>query len=410
MSIFERKGSPNWNYEFEISKRRFRGSTPIPVSRPKREAQAWERTQWLAEKAEIDSGTSVSNASHSIAETFDAYLAAQEASGYETKNARKYLDRIARFLLIDHRPPIRTMEQIDTAVMTGLRTWRSLQHKWDRPDQPKVSKATVNRSVTDVLQGVFTWLQQSKSIRLLNEPIWANHTFSEPKERTRELRDSEDAALADVFNEDYEAWRGWLLATGLRLATSITRWSEIDMDAKRVTVIGKGDVVLQFPLSTGAMAILNSRKGHHPDFVFTFVAERSYLNKMAKRYYVKGQRYPITYNGAKTYWKRRREEASEVAPSLLGGDNKLRFRIHDNRHTLGTRVLRTTGNLKIVQKLLGHADITTSAKYAHVLDEEAREGLELTERKYGGVPDPQKALGHADVAASAKYAKRKDAG
>jgi len=40
------------------------------------------------------------------------------------------------------------------------------------------------------------------------------------------------------------------------------------------------------------------------------------------------------------------------------------FRLHDTRHTAATRLLRASGNLKLVQQLLGHEDISTTAKYA----------------------------------------------
>ena len=57
----------------------------------------------------------------------------------------------------------------------------------------------------------------------------------------------------------------------------------------------------------------------------------------------------------KTAWRRTR---ATIAPDM---------RFHDNRHTTATRLIRRTGNLKAAQKLLGHADISTTARfYAHV--------------------------------------------
>ena len=52
------------------------------------------------------------------------------------------------------------------------------------------------------------------------------------------------------------------------------------------------------------------------------------------------------------------------------------FRFHDLRHTFATRLLRRTGNLKLVSKLLGHSSIETTARYAHVLDEDIADALE----------------------------------
>ena len=40
------------------------------------------------------------------------------------------------------------------------------------------------------------------------------------------------------------------------------------------------------------------------------------------------------------------------------------FRFHDIRHDVGTKLLRATGNLKLVQKALGHANLKTTARYA----------------------------------------------
>ena len=52
------------------------------------------------------------------------------------------------------------------------------------------------------------------------------------------------------------------------------------------------------------------------------------------------------------------------------------FRFHDIRHDFGTKLLRATGNLKMVQKALGHANLKTTMRYAHVLDGEVAEAME----------------------------------
>ena len=44
--------------------------------------------------------------------------------------------------------------------------------------------------------------------------------------------------------------------------------------------------------------------------------------------------------------------------------------------TSATKLLRETGNLKLVQRALNHADMKTTTRYAHVLDEEVAEALE----------------------------------
>ena len=80
---------------------------------------------------------------------------------------------------------------------------------------------------------------------------------------------------------------------------------------------------------------------------------------------VKGERYPLTLSGVKTAWRRLRA-------SVQGSW----FRFHDFRHDLGSKLLRETGNLKLVQRALNHTDLKTTTRYAHVLDDEVADALE----------------------------------
>ena len=48
---------------------------------------------------------------------------------------------------------------------------------------------------------------------------------------------------------------------------------------------------------------------------------------------------------------------------------------HALRHTAATWILRKTNNLRITKEILGHSNINTTMKYAHVLDAEKRDAL-----------------------------------
>jgi integrase len=69
------------------------------------------------------------------------------------------------------------------------------------------------------------------------------------------------------------------------------------------------------------------------------------------------------------------------------------FRFHDFRHNLATKVLRETGNLKLVQRLLNHSDIATTTRYAHVLDDEVADALERVTKSPKKSPSSVRKLG-----------------
>ena len=53
-------------------------------------------------------------------------------------------------------------------------------------------------------------------------------------------------------------------------------------------------------------------------------------------------------------------------------------------HDLGTKLLRETGNVKLVQKAMNHVDIKSTLRYVHVLDDEvaaATEALAKSRKK-----------------------------
>lgn len=57
-----------------------------------------------------------------------------------------------------------------------------------------------------------------------------------------------------------------------------------------------------------------------------------------------------------------------------------RISTHTLRHTFATDILRETKNLRIVQKALGHADISTTQIYTHIVDDE----LEMAMKTFRG--------------------------
>ena len=76
------------------------------------------------------------------------------------------------------------------------------------------------------------------------------------------------------------------------------------------------------------------------------------------------------YKDVKTAW--------HTACRKTGIDN---LRIHDLRHTFGTRAADAGVPLVAIGKVMGHASIQTTMRYAHATDEGKRRAVEALERK-----------------------------
>lgn len=355
MPVYKPEGSPYYRAEFQLHGHRVHKSTKATT---KKEAELIER-QW---KANIEEDVKQARITGNAPITLD--IAAghywNDIGQHHVNSATTWTDiqRLIGFLGKDTR-----LDQVHDAEVTSCVSRRREQRKHgkatDKDGNPiaKISNATVNRSVTVLLKAIFNHATTLGHF-FPKAPSWKKHMLKEPKERVRFLDTPEAVALDKSVRDDYALWFEFARLTGLRRNETLIKWSGVNVFAKRITTIGKQGKEVSTPITPAVAAILKQCQGHHPDYVFTYVCSRPRDGQE------KGQRYPITPEGAKTQWRRLRKRS--------GVQN---FRFHDIRHDVGTRLLRQTGNLKIVQKALNHSDIKTTVKYAHVMDDEVADAM-----------------------------------
>jgi integrase len=232
---------------------------------------------------------------------------------------------------------------------------------WRRGHPGKRGRLLSPYAVNDTTEQLKKLFTRAKlwGARFEREPTWRGHWLKEPQERVRELVGDEGERIEAATRDDYLPFFRFAKASGLRLNECLLRWSEVDWSAGQIRKLGKGGRLVTRPITATIREILSPLRGQHREFVFTFVAMRD------RDGLIKGVRYPITYNGLKSHWRYLRKQA--------GVSN---FRFHDFRHDFGTKLLRDTGNLKLVQKALGHANLKTTSRYAHVLDDEVAAAME----------------------------------
>jgi integrase len=263
--------------------------------------------------------------------------------------------------LVDYFGKATSLTDIDHAKAKKMVAWRRGHHIRGRANAPLIANSTVNRSVTEVLQRLFTFAKAEGAV-FQHEPKWSELWLDEPVERLRELQDDEAKAIDANMRDDYEPFFAFARASGMRLKECVTlKWPEVNFGTRQIIKTGKGGRRITFPITDTIREILFPLQGQHPDSVFTYVA--IYSNKRLG--IVRGQRYPITYNGSKSVWQKMRADAGLKD-----------FRFHDLRHDFGTKLLRETGNVKLVQKAMNHADIKSTLRYAHVLNSEVVDAVE----------------------------------
>ncbi|MEW6256934.1 MAG: site-specific integrase [Pseudomonadota bacterium] len=362
MSVYRPKGSPFYHFDFQHRGVRFHGSTGCTS---RREAERYEDGQRQTAKEALREQSAAKSGPMTVNAAMGRFW--DEVGQSYRGTYRETVDTALEWL-VGNLGPRTLIRTIGTPQVADLIRKRRAEPK-RRGNQPgsdgTVSNATVNRTVTELLRRV---LHRAKRLwgQEVQEIDWRALLLPEPRERVRELRDSEEAALFAQMRTDYHPILRFALLTGCRLAECVgLRWRHLDWGNRTITIIGKGGKVATLPLTSGLRALLWPLQGDHPDAVFTYISARA---TAAGR---RGERRPITYEGLKTQW-RRCKAAGEIED----------FRFHDNRHTAATRLLRETGNLKLVQRLLRHEDIATTVKYAHASDEDLRQAMEaVAERR-----------------------------
>jgi integrase/recombinase XerC len=125
---------------------------------------------------------------------------------------------------------------------------------------------------------------------------------------------------------------------------------DLDLDRARATVWGKGGKQRAVPLGAPAVAALRTWLDHHRVDLLT----------------------PATPAGALFVNQRGKRLTPRDVRRLLDRRAPAPTHPHALRHTFATHLLDGGADLRAVQELLGHADLSTTQRYTHVSRERLR--------------------------------------
>jgi integrase len=364
VSVFKVKKSPFYQFDFQISGFRFSGSTK---SRNERDAAEIEKAKKQEARRIVAESIATGRKPLTVGDACRRWWN-EHGVHLNDPDLKVRCDWLAEKIGPEVRLHDVTDDLISELVEARRRDVMPAGHdeKGKQLYRP-VGPRTVNKTVPSLLRRIMRRAHKNWNATILNWPNWGNHFLPVVKRPIREISPEEDARIDEVESIEFCQLREFAEIMGLRRGEVLLTWPQVSFERSTIAIIGKGDKPAILPLTRRAYAILWGLRGNDPVLVFTFVAQRTRVCPKTGRQFVKGQRYPMTYYGVGTNRRRKWTKAGVDA------------RFHDTRHTTGMRTLRTTGNLKLVQKLLRHSKITTTADfYTDALVEDIREGMEKT--------------------------------
>ena len=368
MSVYRHKKSPFWQFDFQIDGYRFSGSTDVPKAGSKCDAEAFENGQKAEARDLLAQIAATGSAPLTVKAACDRWWR-EHGAHLNDPDLEARLQWIAA--QIGPQTPLHAVSDDMVSRMVEARRLDVRRAGRVRDANGKVTQLyrpitarTVNKTTISLLRRVMHRARDNWNATILREPRWKNHWLKETKRPIREITIAEEVTLDEIEDTDFADLRRLGIITGLRRGNLLLKKSQVDFALGIIRVIAKGGVPRIIPLTQEAYGILWKRQNHHETAFFTFAAQRTRKCPKTGKEFIKGERYPITYYGMGSN-KRKWAKAGVDA------------RIHDMRHTTGSRLVRKTGNLKAAQLLLGHSDIkTTAAFYANVTVEDVRTAME----------------------------------
>jgi len=221
--------------------------------------------------------------------------------------------------------------------LSDITVWHVERYKAHR--RLLVAPATVNRELT-LLKHMFT-----KAIewdRATTNPVKAVKLLREANSRVRFLTDEEEARLLAACPANLRALVIAALHTGFRRGELLSlRWSDVDFPNGLVTVqasYAKNGERRSVPISRTFRRVLNELREEQPNSQHVFRTER-------------GDPYVSPTTAFESAVKR-----AELVD----------FHFHDLRHCFASRLVMGGQDIRTVQELLGHKNLTMTVRYSHL--------------------------------------------
>lgn len=237
----------------------------------------------------------------------------------------------------------RLLTIIDGSILLSQITKNDVNHLMTTFTSAGRTNATANRYLC-LLSAICTRAKNRWDCHIPDFKI-LSFRLKEPKENIKYFKDW--AELQKVIDASAEHLKPIILTavyTGMRRGRILSlKWEQIDWDNNQIIYMGKDGNPHSVPMVPPLKELLLSLPRDH-EYVFTYAGHKIQDIKMA--WHAAFERAKVPYRN-----------------------------FHTLRHTTATWLLRKTGNLRVVQNVLGHSDISITTKYAHLVNNESQAAL-----------------------------------
>lgn len=353
----KKKNSPNWHYDFVRDGRRFQGSTGTSDHKLARQVidrlyadillPARTRPPITLDQA---AGLYADQAEQHGSWATSSYVIDALLAGL---GEDRLLSEITQIMLVDH-----------------------FARRRMKPDGNLRANSSINREI-DVASAIWNRADKAR-FDVGDMPDFGALRLGQEETRWHLL--DPGAAQADylaALRPDVRDAVEFLLLTGWRRSEMLgLTWKNVDLGRAMAWTRVKGGRQIERPLTPAMIAIIANQPKVGPH-VFTYICHRATASGGAKGRAPRrhGDRYKLTITVLRA--------AHQAARASIGAPE---LRLHDLRHTRATRILEATDNLAVAQKALGHRNIKTTQRYAHVRAEKLRAALVASEPTPAPVP------------------------
>lgn len=243
----------------------------------------------------------------------------------------------------------------EQTIKNRLNILKEFSSKYEIPDEKSVYSfirehpawnKNTSATVVAILRSYGKYIQKTKRI-IFDLPESTKTSRNLPVYLTKAELGRLLNACVDV--RDY-ALIYMLVKTGMRVSEIASlKVSDVDFENKRIRVRGKGDKERFIPFDTKLEKVLKKyilwRNSRHPAGDFLFISRRS---------------------GGKLS---RQVIDVIIKKNARNAHLKKRISAHKLRHTFATLLLSEGANLRAIQELLGHRNISTTMIYTHVTEQ-----------------------------------------